>query len=119
MCGADLLVFPIQVYEHKQPGDLLHMEPRSSVASSGPATERRAIAEFRSMGLAGSSCSCRSRPRSGGSRQCTPGERGENAVQFLRDAVAYYNRLGMTIKRLLPAFRYKPFRGVCEQPGIQ
>ena len=52
-----------------------------------------------------------------------PGERKESAVQFLRDAVAYYNRLGVTIKRLLTdngsAFRSKEFKRSCEQLGIQ
>ena len=42
---------------------------------------------------------------------------------FLRDAVAYYNRLGATIKRLLTdngsAFRSKAFKRACEQLGIQ
>jgi len=46
----------------------------------------------------------------------------QSAVQFLRDAVAYYNRLGVTIKRLLTdngsAFRSKPFRQACQQLGI-
>jgi transposase InsO family protein len=50
-------------------------------------------------------------------------ERTGSAVQFLRDAVAYYNRLGVTIKRLLTdngaAFRSKPFKAACEQLGIQ
>ncbi|MGA0611507.1 integrase core domain-containing protein, partial [Caldimonas sp. KR1-144] len=52
-----------------------------------------------------------------------PDERKDSAVQFLRDAVAYYNRLGVTIKRLLTdngsAFRSKPFKVACEQLGIQ
>lgn len=50
-------------------------------------------------------------------------ERSASAVQFLRNAVAYYNRLGVTIKRLLTdngsAFRSKPFKAACEQLGIQ
>jgi transposase InsO family protein len=52
-----------------------------------------------------------------------PDERTDSAVQFLRDAVAYYNRQGVTIKRLLTdngsAFRSKPFKAACEQLGIQ
>ena len=51
-----------------------------------------------------------------------PNERQESAVQFLRDAVAYYGKLGVTIKRLLTdngsAFRSKAFRAACAQLGI-
>lgn len=51
-----------------------------------------------------------------------PDERAPSAVQFLRDAVDYFNRLGVTIKRLLTdngsAFRSKPFKAACEQLGI-
>lgn len=51
-----------------------------------------------------------------------PDERKESAVQYLRDAVAYYNRLGGMIKRLLTdngsAFRSKEFRLSCRRLGI-
>jgi len=51
-----------------------------------------------------------------------PNERAPSTVQFLRDAVAYYKRLGVTIKRVLSdngsAFRCKPFRQACPQRSI-
>jgi transposase InsO family protein len=115
---------PIQRYEHKEPGDLLHIDTKKlgrierpshrvtgnrkdSVEGAGweylfVAVDDHARVAFTSM---------------------HPDERKESAVQFLRDAVAYYNRLGVTIKRLLTdngsAFRSKPFRAACEQLGIQ
>lgn len=114
---------PIQRYEHKEPGDLLHIDTKKlgrierpshrvtgnrkdSVDGAGweflfVAVDDHARVAFTAM---------------------HPDERKESAVQFLRDAVAYYNRLGVTIKRLLTdngsAFRSKPFRLACQQLGI-
>jgi len=115
---------PVQRYEHEKPGDLLHIDTkklgrierpshrvtgnrRDSVNGAGweflfVAVDDHARVAFTAM---------------------HPDERTESAVQFLRDAVAYYNRLGVTIKRLLTdngsAFRSKLFRAACEQLGIQ
>jgi len=115
---------PVQRYEHAAAGDLLHIDTkklgrierpshrvtgdrRDTVDGAGweflfVAIDDHARVAFTSM---------------------HPDERKESAVQFLRDAVAYYNRLGVTIKRLLTdngsAFRSKPFRLACEQLGIQ
>lgn len=115
---------PIQRYEHKEPGDLLHIDTKKlgrierpshrvtgnrkdSVDGAGweylfVAVDDHARVAFTAM---------------------HPDERKESAVQFLRDAVAYYNRLGVTVKRLLTdngsAFRSKPFKAACEQLGIQ
>jgi transposase InsO family protein len=115
---------PIQRYEHKEPGDLLHIDTKKlgrierpshrvtgnrkdSVEGAGweylfVAVDDHARLAFTAM---------------------HPDERKESAVQFLRDAVAYYNRLGVTIKRLLTdngsAFRSKPFKAACQQLGIQ
>ena len=115
---------PIPRYEHKEPGDLLHMDTkklgrierpshrvtgnrRDSVEGAGweflfVAVDDHARVAFTAM---------------------HPDETKHSAVQFLRDAVAYYNRLGVTIKRLLTdngsAFRSKAFKQACEQLGIQ
>lgn len=115
---------PIQRYEHKEPGDLLHIDTKKlgrierpshrvtgnrkdSVEGAGweylfVAVDDHARVAFTAM---------------------HPDERKESAVQFLGDAVAYYNRLGVTIKRLLTdngsPFRSKPFKAACEQLGIQ
>ena len=51
-----------------------------------------------------------------------PDEKTPQAVRFLRDAVAYFARLGVKIKRLLTdngsAFRSRDFRAACEELGI-
>ena len=115
---------PIHRYEHQEAGDLLHIDTKKlgrierpshrvtgnrkdSVEGAGweflfVAVDDHARVAFTAM---------------------HPDERKESAVQFLRDAVAYYNRLGVTIKRLLTdngsAFRSKEFKRACEQLGIQ
>ncbi len=114
---------PVQRYEHAQAGDLLHIDTkklgrierpghrvtgnrRDSVAGAGweflfVAVDDHARVAFTAI---------------------HPDERALSAVQFLRDTVAYYARLGVTIKRLLTdngaAFRSKPFRQACQQLGI-
>lgn len=114
----------IQRYEHAEAGDLLHIDTkklgrierpshrvtgnrRDSVEGAGweflfVAVDDHARVAYTAM---------------------HPDERTSSAVQFLRDAVAYYNRLGVTIKRLLTdngsAFRSRPFKAACEQLGIQ
>ena len=113
----------VQRYEHAEAGDLLHIDTKKlgrierpshrvtgnrkdSVEGAGweylfVAVDDHARVAFTAMHL---------------------DERKESAVQFLRDAVAYYNRLGVTIKRLLTdngsAFRSKEFRLACQQLGI-
>ena len=48
-----------------------------------------------------------------------PNERTPSAVRFLRDAVAYYARLGVPVRRLLTdngsAFRSRDFAAACKE----
>jgi len=52
-----------------------------------------------------------------------PDEKKEGAVQFLRDAVAYYGSLGVTVRRLLTdhgaPFRSREFARACQALGIR
>jgi transposase InsO family protein len=52
-----------------------------------------------------------------------PDETKEQAVEFLRNAVEYYAKLGVTVKRLLTdngsPFRSKLFRAACEDLGLK
>lgn len=115
---------PVQRYEHDHPGDLLHIDikklgrivrpghritgnRRDTVDGAGweylfVAVDDHARVAYTAM---------------------HPDERHQSAVQFLRDAVSYYNRMGVTIKRLLTdngsAFRSGPFKAACEQLGIE
>jgi transposase InsO family protein len=52
-----------------------------------------------------------------------PDERQANAVQFLRNAVAYFDSLGVRLKRVLTdngsAFRSKAFAKACQRLGLK
>jgi transposase InsO family protein len=117
-------VEPIVRYEHEAPGDMLHIDTkklgrierpshrvtgnrRDSVEGAGwemlfVAIDDHARIAFTAMHA---------------------DERTPSAVQFLRDAVAYYARLGVTIRRLLTdngsAFRSRDFAAACKELGIR
>jgi len=115
---------PIQRYEHKEAGDLLHIDTKKLGRIERPSHRvtgnRRDSVEGAGWEFLFVAVDDHARVA------CTamhPDEGKHSAVQFLRDAVAYYNRLGVTIKRLLTdngsAFRSKLFKAACEQLGIQ
>lgn len=115
---------PVRRYEHAAPGDLLHIDikklgrierpshrvtgnRRDSVDGAGwehlfVAVDDHARIAFTAM---------------------HPDEKQGSAIQFLRDAVAYYAGLGIAIQRLLTdngaAFRSREFARVCQELGIR
>lgn len=115
---------PVQRYEHAAPGDLLHIDTkklgriarpshrvtgnrRDSVDGAGwemlfVAIDDHARIAFTAM---------------------HPHEKTPAAVAFLREAVAYYAGLGVTVRRLLtdngPAFRSRDFAAACRDMGIR
>jgi transposase InsO family protein len=117
-------VEPVQRYEHTAPGEMLHIDTkklgrierkshritgnrRDSVDGAGWEFLFVAIDDHARIGFT----------------QMHPDERAPAAEAFLRDAVAYYGCLGVTIKRLLTdngsAFRSKAFRAACVKLGIR
>lgn len=114
---------PPQRYEHPEPGDLLHIDtkklgrivkpghrvtgnPRDNVDGAGweflfVAVDDHARIAFTAM---------------------HEDEKKASAVQFLQEAVTYYGRLGITIRRLLTdngaAFRSREFAQACGAYGI-
>jgi transposase InsO family protein len=117
-------VEPIVRYEHEAPGDLLHIDTkklgrivrpshrvtgnrRDSVEGAGWETLFVAIDDHARLAFTAMHAD----------------EKTPQAVQFLRDAVAYYARLGVSVKRLLTdngsAFRSKDFKVACDQLGIK
>jgi transposase InsO family protein len=107
-------------YEHDHPGDLLHIDtkklgrivrmghrvtgnPRDNVDGAGWEFLFVAIDDHARIGFT----------------QMKPDERRDSAVAFLQASVAYFARLGVTIRRVLtdngPAFHSKRFAGACEQ----
>lgn len=115
---------PVVRYEHDQPGDLLHIDTkklgcikrpshrvtgnrRDSVDGAGWETLFVAVDDHARIAFTA----------------MHPDEKTPQAVQFLRDAVAYYASLGVTVRRLLTdngsAFRSKDFAAACTALGIQ
>ncbi|ETH37402.1 transposase, IS481 family [Bordetella pertussis H918] len=96
---------------------------RSWDVSSALATGSRATDAIPLRGPAGTSSSWPSMTTPGGLHRHPPDERFPSAVQFLKDAVAYYQRLGVTIQRLLTdngsAFRSRAFAALCHELGIK
>ncbi len=114
---------PVVRYEHEAPGDLLHIDTKKlgrivrpshrvtgnrkdSVDGAGWETLFVAIDDHARLAFTA----------------MHPNEKKEEAVRFLRNAVSYYARLGVTIKRLLTdngsAFRSRDFRTACGELGI-
>ena len=114
---------PVQRYEHEAPGDLLHIDTkklgrivrpshrvtgnrRDSVDGAGWETLFVAVDDHARIAFTA----------------MHPDEKKPQAVQFLNDAVAYYARLGVKIKRLLTdngsAFRSREFASACQALGI-
>lgn len=111
-------------YEHEAPGDLLHIDTKKlgrivrpshrvtgnrkdSVDGAGWETLFVAIDDHARIAFTA----------------MHPDEKKHQAVQFLHDAVAYYARLGVAIKRLLTdngsAFRSREFAMACAALGIK
>jgi transposase InsO family protein len=117
-------VEPVVRYEHEAPGDLLHIDTkklgrierpshrvtgnrRDSVDGAGWETLFVAIDDHARLAFTA----------------MHPDEKQAQAVLFLRNAVAYYARLGIIVKRLLTdngsAFRSRDFRATCIELGIK
>lgn len=115
---------PVLRYEHEAPGELLHIDTkklgrivrpshrvtgnrRDSVDGAGWETLFVAIDDHARLAFTA----------------MHPHEKKEQAVQFLRNAVAYYARLGVTVQRLLTdngaAFRSRDFGQACLELGIK
>jgi transposase InsO family protein len=115
---------PVQRYEHAAPGELLHIDTKKLGRIERPS--HRVTGNRRdTVDGAGWEClfvAVDDHARIGFTAM-HPDERAPSAVQFLRDAVAYYERLGVTVQRLLTdngsAFRSKDFRLACQELGIR
>lgn len=114
---------PIQRYEREAPGDLLHLDikklgriirpghrmtgnPRDHISGAGWECVQVAIDDHSRVAFS----------------QAYPDERIVSVVAFLKAALAYYQSLGVTIRRILtdngPAYRSRIFFRVCRELGI-
>lgn len=115
---------PPQRYEHEHPGDLLHLDikklgrfrrPGHRVTGDGRAKSRGAGWEFVHIAIDDHSRIAFAEIRSD--------ESGAAAVAHLRAAVAYYARLGVTVRRVLTdnggCYRSQPFARACRELGLE
>ena len=115
---------PIVRYEHEAPGDLLHIDTKKLgriVRPSHRVTgDRRDTVDGAGWEMLFVAIDDHARLAF---TAMHPDEKTAQGVQFLRDAVAYYARLGVTVKRLLtdnrPAFRSRDFRAACLELGVR
>ncbi len=110
-------------YEHDAPGDLLHIDTKKLGRIVRPGHR---VTGDRKDGAEGAGWEMLFVAIDDHARLAFtamhPDEKKEQAVAFLGNAVAYYAKLGVTVKRLLTdngsAFRSREFRAACEQFGI-
>jgi transposase InsO family protein len=117
-------VEPVQRYEHEAPGDLLHIDTKKLGRIVRPSHR---VTGDRRDGVDGAGWEMLFVAVDDHARiaftAMQPDEKTPQAVRFLRDAVAYYAALGVTIKRLLTdngsAFRSHEFARACRDLGIK
>lgn len=115
---------PVQRYEHAAPGELLHIDTKKlgRIVRTGHRItgNRRDTVDGAGWEMLFVAVDDHARI---GFTQMHPDERFPAAVAFLRDAVAYYRGLGVTIKRLLTdngsAFRSRAFRAARLELGVR
>ena len=117
-------VEPVVRYEHEAPGDLLHIDTKKLGRIVRPSHRvtgnRRDTVDGAGWEMLFVAIDDHARVAF---TQIHPDEKKEQAVTFLENAVAYYAKLGVTVKRLLTdngaAFRSHDFRGACTRLGIK
>jgi transposase InsO family protein len=115
---------PVVRYEHPAPGDLLHLDIKGmtryqqvSMRGDGRRRGRPQFAGWQALHVAIDDHSRLAFAR------MLPNQKSETAIAFLRAALAFYARHGITIRRLLTdngsCYRSRHFRAACLQLGIQ
>jgi transposase InsO family protein len=115
---------PILRYEHEHPGDLIHIDTKKLGRIERPSHrvtgDRRDTVEGAGWEFLFVAVDDHARI---GFTDMYADEGKANAVQFLRNTVAYFKSLGVTVRRLLTdngsAFRSKDFAAACQQLGMQ
>ena len=116
-------VEPVVRYEHAAAGDMIHIDTKKLGRIERPShrvTNNRRDA-VRGAGWEMLFVAIDDHARIGFTAMHSD-ERTPNAVRFLRDAVAYYASLGVTVRRLLTdngsAFRSRDFKKACDELGV-
>ena len=115
---------PIVRYEHAAPGEMLHIDIKKlgRITQPGHRVTGNRRDHVRGVGWEFVFVAIDDHARVAYTA-IYPNEQKDSAMQFLRDAVAYYARLGVRIKRLLTdngsAFRSHAFRDLCKALDIR
>ena len=115
---------PVIRYEHPHPGDLLHLDTKklARIARPGHRLTGDPRDETRGAGWEMLHVAIDDHSRIAFS-QLHPNERADSTVAFLRAAVAYYQRFGIRIRRVLtdnaPCYYSDLFAAACQQLGIR
>ena len=115
---------PAVRYEREAPGELLHMDTKKlgRIEREGHRINGDRTTRVRGAGWEFAHVAIDDHSRAG-FVQMHPDERKTSAVQFLKDTVAHYAALGVTIKRLITdngsAYRSRLFNKTCQALGIK
>ena len=114
---------PVVRYEHEAPGDLLHIDTKKlgRIVRPGPRVTGKRKDAVRGAGWEMLFIAIDDHSRLAFTA-LQPDEKKDQAVAFLMSAVAYYAKLGITVRRLLTdngsAFRSSEFADACQALGI-
>jgi transposase InsO family protein len=115
---------PVQRYEHDRPGDLLHIDTKKlgRIDRIGHRATGSRLGRIQGAGWEMLFVAVDDHARIGFT-DMYPDEKVPSAVQFLRNAVAYYKSLGVKVKRLLTdngsAFRSRDFAKACAELDVR
>jgi transposase InsO family protein len=115
---------PVHRYEHKAPGDLLHIDTKKLGRIEAPGHrvtgDRRDSTKGAGWEVLFVAVDDHARI---GFTDLYPDEKKQSAVQFLHNTHAYFKSLGVRLKRLLtdngPAFHSKVFAQACAHLGLK
>lgn len=117
---------PVRRYEHAHPGDMIHLDikklGRFSQVGHRITGDRRGQSNARGIGWEFVHVSIDDASRLAFS-QIMPDEKAVSAVAFLKAAVAYYQSLGVTVRRVMTdngsCYISKAFRAACRDLGLK
>jgi transposase InsO family protein len=115
---------PVIRYEHQAPGELLHIDTKKLGRIERPSHRVTGNRRDRSYGAGWEFLFVAVDDHARiGFTDMYPNERGPSAEQFLRNAFAYFQSLGVKVRRVLtdngPAFHSTTFERACAELGIR
>ena len=115
---------PLLRYEHPHPGDLLHLDIKKlgRIGCVGHRIHGDRRQHVKRIGWEYAHVAIDDHSRIAFS-QVLPNQKGDSAAAFLAAALAYYTRLGITIRALLtdngPCYKSNAFRRLVQQRGLK